>query len=557
MADGLEFNGQGGALTGSGLDLGAGPTAAPKAVDIRADPISDFGTLDKLKFLLAGSLGGLGGGRNTFLASRDAKIKSNLAKEEAASKRDIKILETMIKGATVINGTKGISQKLALRESLAKQLDKIDPEAANSFREIADSPSLTEIISNPAQAEALGGLQKVLALFDGTADEKSELKVSLIEQNRPSIHSKILQLQNEFPDEIKLDINKDGVTTSAEAGVWAKNHIENKKIPEHLKLTLAEVEIFQFDEFEEDLASAFGVRTREAITGAQEKGLIRAVNSKKEVVFATEEQLRSDPTLKPEPKAPLVQFGSNKKSEALFDSLVKRRDVLTEQASNARTQKTLAKQMLQTAERVATGVGTESLTDLKSFGATVARLMGSDALANQIQDTGDEEVLRSLNARAVSTLIRNEKQGQVSNAERATFQKSLPGLATSRSGNIAMSHMIDAQATSKIEEASFIESVTNLVANGSRTSDIGANKAFNDYINELPRTKGEGSDIRHIDDNQSLWRYYLEGKPSKWLFPGGEFTMEQINAVAKQNNLTAREFLAIADRKGTLRGVIQ
>jgi len=566
MPHGLDFDRQGGDLTGSrlGLDIGTPTVQAPPPIavepvraNLATDPISSFSAGDKLRFALASGLGGMGGGKNTFLSARGASIKAKAAKEEADRARDIKILETMIKGANAINGTKGFTQKLALRDTIAKQLDNINPEAANSFRELADSPSITEILSNPTKAEELGGIQNVLSLFEGTVEEKSALKESIIEQNRAPIHDKILKLQSEFPDEIQLDINKDGVTTSAEAGVWVKRHHENKKIPEHLKLTPTEMEIFQFDEFEDDLASAFGVRTRAAITGAQEKGLIEVTNAQGELAFATEEQVRSDPTLKPVAKKPLVQFGGEKKSEALFQSLVKRRDVLTEQASNARTQKTVALQMRQTAERVATGVGAETLVDLKSLGGTLARVMGSEQLAKKIQDTGDAEVLRSLNARAVTAIIREEKQGQVSNAERATWTKSLPGLATSKGGNIAMSHMMDAQATSKIEEAAFIDAVTNQVANGSRGSDIGASQAFTAYVNDLPRTKGAGDEIRHIDDNQNLWRYYLQGQPSKWLFPGGDFTLKEVEAVAAQNGLTAREFLSIADRKGTLRGVIQ
>jgi len=556
VANGLDLRRNGGELTGGGLGLGLDSTepAVPKRTDLLSAPISDFSGKDKLRFLLASTLGGA-----NFLGRRDATIKANTAQEEAKRKQDIKILETMIKGASAINGTKGFTQKLALRDSLAKQLDRIDPEAANSFRELADSPSVTEIVSTPALAEQFGGMQRVLSAFEGSDDEKSALKSDIVEQNRAGINDKILRLQSEFPTEVNLDLNDDGVATSAEAGVWVKRHHESKKIPDSLKLTPTEMEVFQFDEFEEDLASMFGVRTRKAITGAQEKGLIRATNKAGELVFATEEQLRSDPTLKPEPKAALIkqQFGGQKKDEALFNSLVERRDVLIEQASNASTQKNLAQQMRATAERVATGTGTETITDLKSFGGTVARLLVSDALGKKIQDTDKEEVLRSLNAQGVSALIRNEKQGQVSNAERATFQKSLPGLGTSQSGNIAMSHIIEAQATSKIEEAAFIDSVTNQVANGGRDSDIGANKAFSDYVNEIPRTKGDGENIRLVDDNQSLWRYYLNGRPSKWLFPGGEMTMKDIQAVAQQNNLTVREFLAIADRKGTIRGVIQ
>lgn len=559
MAD-LDLGRRGGDLTGSSLDLGRPgapePVRAP-SIDIGVDPIADFAFRDKLKFLLFSGLGGMGGGTNTFLAKRQSNIRAREERAAAEKDRGIKILEVMIKGANAINGTAGFTQKLALRDSIVKQLSSVDPRAGASFKEIADSPSITEIISDPKKAEFFGGLQKVLTLFEGSPDEKSALKRSIIEQNRGAIHDKILRLQGDFPNEVKLDLNADGITTHTEAMVWVRRHHESKKIPDSLKLTPTEMEVFQFDEFEDDLASAFGVRTRKAVSGAQEKGMVRAVNSEGESVFATEEQLRLDPGLKPEPKAPLVQFGENKKSEALFGSLVKRRDALTDQASSARTQKNVALQMRATAERVASGVGVETIVNLQSFGSTLARVAGMDNLAEEIQVTGDAEVLRSLNARAVSTVIRSEKQGQVSNAERATIQKSLPGLATSKSGNIAMSHILDAQATSKIEEAAFIDTITNQVANGKRGSDIGANQAFTDYVNDLPRTKGDGEDIRHIDDKQSLWRYYIDGKPSKWIFPGGDFTLKEIEEVAQQQGLTTREFLAVAERKGTIQGVIQ
>lgn len=557
----LDFGGTGGELTGSGLDFNRPDTSTrvpvTPPVNINADPISGFSGVDKLKFLVASGLGGMGGGQNTFLAGRQSNIKAIQASEQAKKARDIKILEVMIKGANAINGTKGFTQKLALRKSISKQLEDIDPEAATSFREISDSPSITEIVSDPKKAELFGGLQTVLTQFEGTPAERSTLKQTIIEQNRAAIHDKLFKLRDRFPEETNMDVNEDGVATATEARVWVKRHHESKKIPDNMKLTPAEMEVFQFDEFEEDLAATFGVRTRKAVAGAQEKNMVRAINKQGETVFATEEQLRTDPTLKPEPRAPLVSFGGEKKSEALFESLVKRRDTLLDQASNARTQKNLALQMRETAERVATGVGTETVVNLKSFGGTIARLLGSDVLANKIQTEGDAEVLRSLNTRGVSTLIKDEKQGQVAVAERTNWSRSLPGLANSKSGNIAISHMMSAQATSKIEEAAFIESITDSVANRSKRSDLGSSQAFTDYITDLPWTKGVGEDIRHVDDGQKLWRYYLDGRPSKWMFPGKDFTMAEIKVEADKHGLTTREFLAIADRKGVIRGVIQ
>lgn len=276
MARGLNFGRDGGELTGSGLGLEGPPEPAP--VSIGSSPISEFSGMDKLKFILASGLGGMGGGPNTFLASRNAAIKAQTAKGEAEEKRNIKIVEMFITAGNSARGIKDTRKRIAFNKGIAERLGKIDPEARKSWEIFADEPSVVDLATNPARAEdlkAAGGLSVVLPQLDGTPAENKALRNTVAGIHRSVIHEKIRVLKDEFSKELTFDANKDGDITEREIASWSVRHEANKNIPEANKLDINELNVFNSDVFEEDRSVLFDIKTRAGVVASLEKGEFR------------------------------------------------------------------------------------------------------------------------------------------------------------------------------------------------------------------------------------------------------------------------------------------
>lgn len=516
------------------------PTPPQRSPSLLEKPFSDFTTGDRLKFALKSGLMG----PQAALAQKQAVMGARQAQAQEVS-------NLMIKGLNAVKDIDDVTTRLRAGKAIASRIAKIGgADAAQSFVEIFEEPAVQGVIFSPETIQEFGSVQRAMAARE---ENPKEFRARAITANIGTLEQELLRLRETDPNLAKMDTNENGVLTSAEARSWVRKRIQNKDT----NLTLEHMNVIQMPEFEPFLADIFDARTTSATTKAQQKDMVRAIDPQGKLVFVTEEELRRDRRLTPEPKQPLVKFGSDKRNEALFNSLVKRRDDLRQQASTAQTTIGLSRTLRDTAMQVQTGTGVETVAGLKSLGATAARIAGAPELATRLEDPNltNAETLRSLNARAVSEMIRSERSGSTSNEERRKFAQAAPGLATTQGGNIAISHIMEALGTSKVEEAAFFDKITEQVAQGQRLSDVGAQKAFTDYANDMPYTKGEGSQIRFTGGEANLWRYYLNGRPDRWIFPGGAFSLDQIKPVAESQGLTIREFLQAAERKGTLQGV--
>lgn len=521
--------------------LPTGIKAAPeKPLGILEKPFSEFTTGDKwLWALKSGLMGG-----NAAIAQK----RQVMAARDTQSKE---VTDLIIRGLNAVKDIENVDTRVKAGQAIAQRLAKIGgASAAQSFLEVFDEPAVQGVLFSPETIREFGSVHKAMAARE---ENPKEFRSRAITANIGTIEQELLRLRETDPNIAKMDSNKNGVLTSSEARNWVRKRIQNNDT----NLTFEHMDVIQMPEFEPFLADIFEARTTKATGKAQEKDLVRAIDRQGKLVFVTEEELRQDRSLTPEPKKPLVQFGSEKKEEALFESLVKRRDDLREQASAAQSTVSLARTMRDTAMQVMTGTGVETVANLKSAGATIARIAGAENLAKQLEDPNvtNAETLRGLNSRAVSAMIASERSGSTSNAERQKFERAAAGLATTQGGNIALSHIMEAMGTSKVEEAAFFDSVTEQVARGQRLSDVGAQKAWSDYVNDLSYTKGNGANIRFTGSDQNLWRYYLNGRPEKWVFPGGDLTIKQIETIAAAQGLTVRELLSAADKKGTIQGV--
>lgn len=562
----------GGALTGGSLGLAgqqpqpqqpvapapppipqAGPPPTPQAApkpppqSLLTKPFDQFSTGDKLKFALASGLMAMGG--QSAMAARQQAMQRRGA---AMAAHEEEVNDLMIRGLNAVKDIEDPEMRDRAGEAIAKRLAEVGgASASESFTDIFTEPAVQNVLFSPETIQEFGTIKRAIAAKQ--ADPK-EFRQRAIAANIGSLERELLRLRETSPDTVKMDANKNGVITASEARNWVRKRMDKKDT----NLTPAQMNIVEMPEFEPFLADMFDARTSAATTKAQEKDLRRAINRQGKLVFATEEELRRDRSLVPEPKKPLVQFGSEKREQALFESLIKRRDTLREQAQGGQQTIGLAHTMRDTAIQIQTGRGTETLSDIKSLGATIARLAGADNLAAKIADTDVEnaEVLRSLNSQAVQAFIASgPRQGSISNEDRRKYEKVAPGLATTQGGNIALSHIMEAMGTSKTEESAFIDRITEQVARGERDSDIGSQAAFQAYVTDLPYTKGDGVDIRFVGSDTNLWRFYLNGRPKQWLFSGGELTIDEIKQIAKDQGLTARELLLRADKKGTIQGV--
>jgi hypothetical protein len=524
------------------LDVKVPATGQRPQLSTLEKPFSEFTPGDYIKFALGSGLMAMGGQSAVALKQRTMAAKAQHNQE---------VSDFMVRGLNAVKDIKDPERREKAGRAIAARIAKIGGlQAAQSFNDIFQEPAVQGVIFSPETIQEFGSVKRAMAARN---NDPKAFRSRAITANIGTIESELLKLRETNPNVAKMDSNENGVITSAEARNWVRQRVKNGDTD----LTLEHMNVIQMPEFEPFLADIFDARTTKATAGAQEKDMKRAINREGKLVFVTEEQLRRDKSLTPEAKKPLVQFGTDKKSEALFDSLVKRRDDLRQQASVAMDQIDVARKMRETAQRIQTGVGTETISDLKSGAATLARLAGADSLASKIDDPNltDAETLRALNTQAASAFLSSEKGGQISNAERQMAKRTVPGLTTTQAGNIALSHLMEGKATAQVEEAAFIDAVTEQVALGRRASDTGAQKAFHDYVNDIPRTTGEGATIRHVDDGQSLWRYYLDGRPKKWIFPGGEFTLDQVKEQAKKLGIPLRQFLGAADRKGSIQGV--
>lgn len=545
----------GGSVSGDSLNLGAQPADAPnlpsrlqtpapapptRRPSLLEKPFEEFSTGDKLLWGLKSGLMGAGQAQ-----AQKQEVMS------AKARHFQQVTDLMIKGLNAVKNIEDVDQRARAGAALSKRIAAVGgASAAQSFKEIFDEPAVQDVIFSPETIQEFGSVQKAMAARE---DDPKEFRARAVTANIGTIEEELLRLRETNPKLVQIDTNENGVVTSSEARSWVRKRIKAGDT----NLSLKHMNVIEMPEFEPFLADIFEARTTTATAKAQEKDLQRAITREGKLVFVTEEEIRRDRSLTPEPKKPLVQFGGEKKDEALFDSLVKYRDDLRQQASGAQQSISLARTMRDTATRIQTGTGTETVADIKSTIGTIARIAGQDSIAEAVQNPAlqDMETLRSLNSSAVSAMIRSEKAGSVSNEERRKFELQAPGLATTQGGNIALSHIMEAMGTSKVEEAAFVDSVTEQVARGQRRSDVGAQQAFRDYTRDLPYTKGDGSQIRFVDDGQKLWRYYLNGRPEKWVFPGGEFTIEEIKSKADSLGMSVREFLATADRKKTIHRV--
>lgn len=490
-----------------------------------------------------------GGDTQAFSRARERGLNNLQAIEAAKTRQAEAVFDDVVTGLNVVQGIDDPAQKLKVAKIISQQLNQRDSQAGTLFMDVADDPADTQIMVDPKMAQLLGGPFQAMKFRREHRKEFNEFKIDL---HKDAILDKLFNLFSEEPDKRKIDVNRDGQIQAADVLTWIKRNPNNS-------LSLEQQSVLSLTAFEPLLGQIFGAQTQTATVDEQKATLKKAVDNTGQLVFATETQIKSDPSLRPAPSSPLVQFGANKKEEVIFESFVKRRDELREKTPGARQQRSLALQLRQSAADVSSGVGTESFLKLQSLTGTLLRVAGMDTLATQTDalsgGRGDREVLRSNTGRAVTAIIQTEKGGPVSDSERKGFREAVPSLANSPSGNVAMSHIMETFAVATLEEFQFIDAVTEQIAAGTRITDIGADKALSDYVNDLPRTKGSGESIRFIDDGQDLWQHYINGRPKKWLFRGGEATLEQIRADAAKFDLTAREFLAKASKKGSLLGV--
>lgn len=551
----------GGDLTGSSLsagdslNLGAPPPAeapnlpsslrspapAPREPSLLEKPFAEFSTGDKL---LWGLKSGLMGAQQAQAQKQEVMT--------AKARHFQQVTDLMIKSLNVVKNIEDVEQRARAGQALAKRIGAVGgASAAQSFQEIFDEPAVQDVIFSPETIQEFGSVQRAMAARE---NDPKEFRARAVTANIGTIEEELLRLRETNPKLVRMDTNENGVITSSEARSWVRQRISAGDT----NLSLKHMNVIEMPEFEPFLADIFEARTTTATAKAQQKDLQRAITREGKLVFVTEEELRKDRSLTPEPKQALVQFGGEKKEEALFESLVGHRDNLRQQASAAQQTISLARTMRDTATRIQTGVGTETVANLKSAIGTIARIAGQDSIAKAVQDPNlqDMETLRSLNAQAVSAMIKSERSGSTSNEERRKFELRAPGLAVTQGGNVALSHIMEALGTSKVEEAAFIDAITEQVARGHRRSDVGAQQAFQDYVTDIHYTRGDGAEIRFVDDGQKLWRYYLNGRPKVWKFAGGaKYTMEKIKADAEELGLSVREFLASNDQLGKIVGV--
>tara|TARA_S200002703_G_C3788758_1_gene243354 strand:- start:479 stop:1825 length:1347 start_codon:yes stop_codon:yes gene_type:complete len=243
----------------------------------------------------------------------------------------------------------------------------------------------------------------------------------------------------------------------------------------------------------------------------------------------------------------------DKSNEAFFKADIERRSELRTKASSGREKVSLAGRIRDFAPLVQSGIGAETIGDVKSVFRTGLSLAGLEGLANKV-DTLNEETLRGFAGKAIMPYI--EAQGKsFSDADRKATAKIIPGLSNSPEGNVQLANLMEASGLVEQEEFNFFEEKLDRVRRGDAQSTTGTDRAFSQYIQDVSRLKRDGNVLTTVNDGRDLWKYWLDGRPSAFVLQNGKTpSISDLKQVAEDSGQTLRELLGELDSSGLIVG---
>tara|TARA_S200002703_G_C3789904_1_gene243772 strand:- start:479 stop:1819 length:1341 start_codon:yes stop_codon:yes gene_type:complete len=243
----------------------------------------------------------------------------------------------------------------------------------------------------------------------------------------------------------------------------------------------------------------------------------------------------------------------DKSNEAFFKADIERRSELRAKAAAGREKVSLAGRIRDFAPLVQSGVGAETIGDVKSVFRTGLSLAGLDGLANKV-DTLNEETLQSFAGKAIMPYI--EAQGKsFSDADRKATAKIIPGLSNSPEGNVQLANLMEASGLVEQEEFNFFEEKLDRVRRDDAQTTTGTDRAFSQYIQDVPRLKREGNVLTTVNDGRDLWKYWLDGRPSAFVLQNGKTpSLSDLKQVAEDSGQSLRELLGELDSSGLIVG---
>lgn len=270
MADNLNLN-RGGGLTGSSIlqdTFSSGSTPDEFSVDI--DPpkppelprkrsflekdFSEFTGREKFLWVLKS---GLMGGK--------AAMKQRQQIRGAARARQKEAFDATLSAIKAVEPFKDNPHQYAkLGKALEKRLrSSYGAEVADSFINVFEEPAIAEHVLLPSTIQEFGTMESALAANE---DNPEDFRQRVITANIGDIESELLRLRQESPDLVKLDSNKNGQVTASEARDWIRKRMKAKDT----NLTMAQMNIIQFPEFERHLTDMFDAIVPESIRKQQE-----------------------------------------------------------------------------------------------------------------------------------------------------------------------------------------------------------------------------------------------------------------------------------------------
>lgn len=245
----------------------------------------------------------------------------------------------------------------------------------------------------------------------------------------------------------------------------------------------------------------------------------------------------------------------DKAKDALIGDAVKHRAVLRDKANDGRSMAAIADRVTELAPTINTGVGATTLSNFKSILGTALREGGAGHLADRLPTMGIEE-LNSLTYEQIKPAI--EAQGRsFSDADREFMLGAIASARNSPLGNVIIAQGLKAGALNAQEEFAFFEESLQEVIDGERPSMTGVERAYNLYVQDVPRLAPQADGTaKAIDDGRNLWKYWRNGRPNTFVLGSGDVaTQADLKATAAARGVSYRELLSELDAKGQILGV--
>ena len=211
---------------------------------------------------------------------------------------------------------------------------------------------------------------------------------------------------------------------------------------------------------------------------------------------------------------------------------------------------------------VNSGIGAESITQLKGFIGTALKEVGINIDNNKFLNIDDETALNAFTTQYLKPYV--EAQGRsFSDADLKLSLKSAVALKNTRGSNKLIAKISKLNALNTQENSDFYNERFNQIGQGNKeefNNLTNSDRDFGYYVNDLPRFKplGDGTDgnFEVINDGRDLHKFWQGGRPKTFTIQTEKgaktYTFETLKKESKKQKKTLREVLADFDRKGLI-----